>query len=106
MAEIIKALSEMDIIDAYFAEDALDALSLRLRDTNADAATIAHEARELLSMFDGKSIAGDSPLVLVDRARMIRDRAAARATLHELTPANSRTNAARNMRVASLVLGK
>ena len=105
MGKLIAMLSAMSILDAYFIEDALDSLVVRLRTAkDSDCREIADAASMLLDEFDGKTISGESPLVLVDKARHIRDHAAARATLHELKPANSRASKHRIARITRLKL--
>ena len=85
MAHLIKQLCAMSLLDGYMIEDALDSLELTLRDASpCECKELARTCKSFLSAMEGKSISGESPLVLVDRARALRDKACAKATLSQL----------------------
>jgi hypothetical protein len=105
-------VSSINVIDAQAIEESLTLMNKRLEIADPmDAARVHDDVSNIINVLDGATISGDAPLVLVDKARMIRDRAFyASMEVELMQPISSKRSTRglrrRQARIVALSLGK
>lgn len=65
----------INVVDAHDITDTLDDMEYELEQASIEQASIINErAQTIVDTLDNATLSGDSPLVVVDRARSIRER--------------------------------